>query len=175
MENKKRVQPNDYDNVDDFIRASFSRKGSKNKFNPTLKLKEIYSKSGCKDIVDYNTFVAIFKEVCKNIRKMLVKGHAVKFPFFGTLQATEFDYTNSRMDNRPLNFKKMLEKKFGIQNDDEPIRGEMIPAVSFFFYHKYSSPSHQVLHNALFLPMKYLTREYRNIKFGTNYYIHPYD
>jgi hypothetical protein len=170
MENKKRVQPNDYDNVDDFIRASFSRKGSKNKYNPTLHLKEIYRKSGCKDIVDYDTFTSIFKEVCKNIRKMLVKGHAVKFPYFGTLQATEYNYKSSNIDRRPIDFRRMLESQFGVENG-EPIRGEVLPSITFYFYDK----KYKRLRSALFLPMKYMVREFRNIKHGTNYYIYPYD
>lgn len=175
MENKKKIEPLEGETLEEYIKRQQSRKGSPNRYKSTISLKEIYNRSSFKNSLSYKDFALIFNETCKIIRTLLVKGHSVSLPYFGTLE-TRYGERVSPVDPREIDFKKILKIKYdeanNIQNSNETWKHQNLPVVAILLTNKACKVPK--ISRARFCPQKYLVREIKNMVFGTNYYVHPY-
>lgn len=176
MERKKKIEPLREETLEEFIKRQQSRKGIKNKNSDTLSFKEIYKELPFKKSIPYSDYMKIVNETCKTMRSLLVKGHNVVIPYFGTLESRFTERKN--IDNREINYKKLLEYMFNKKNENINVEQET-------YKHRFSLPMISIvltskgknltkIHSARFCPMKYLIRELKNILFGTEYYVEPY-
>ena len=170
----KKIEPLSGETLEEFVRRQQSRKGIKNKNLDTLSFKEIYKELPFKKSISYADYMAIVNETCKAMRSLLVKGHNVVVPYFGTLETR---FTERKNDNREIDYKKLLEYVFNEKNgnidvEQEAYKHNNLPMISIVLTNKGKNLTK--IHSARFCPMKYVIRELKNVLFGTEYYVYPY-
>lgn len=172
---RKKIEPIENETLEDYIKRQQSRKGTKNKNLDTLSFKEIYKELPFKKSISYADYMAIVNETCKTMRSLLVKGHNVVVPYFGTLETRFTERKN--IDNREINYRKFLAYVFNKKNGNNNVEQEAykhndLPMISIVLTNKGKNLTK--IHSARFCPMKYVVRELKNILFGTEYYVEPY-
>lgn len=171
MERKKKIEPLKEETLEEYIKRQQSRKGTKNKNLDTLSFKEIYKELPFKKSISYSDYMSIVNETCKTMRSLLVKGHNVVVPYFGTLEPR---FTERK---KIINYRKLLEYVFNEKNgnnvEQETYKHNSLPMISIVLTSKCCGLNPKI-HSARFCPMKYVVRELKNILFGTEYYVEPY-
>ena len=173
---KKRIQPTDFDNAEDYIKAKTSRKGCPTKRNPTVTLRDIFKESDCKmEFKDWKKLICLLH---KAMRELIVKGHNIPIPFFGTLEyaerqsgvkhrVTKDGQTKFLNDYRMMNYNQLLRNQFQEAKGDDS--GQAYKKNGKFVWINLKQNVHPRRFH--FYAMKYMLRELENNLYGTNYII----
>lgn len=174
-----KVEPKETKNFSDYKKQSQKRTGCKNKNERTINLHDIYVTSELRDAIKETLYNAIVREVCKEVRKMLVKGHPIPIYKWGTLahrikDARVFKFSNGCVnDRRIIDHDQLLENKFNkeVYNDDNGINPKRNDKrIRVVLIHNCSKEDK--LKHVGIVPDKNCLREMMNVILGTEYKIY---